>query len=248
MWDRPQLLIATSNLLLAVAALLVFYAVLYVLIRLPVFPLRHVDVQGHMAHVTRDQVQQLVRTELRGNFFTLDLEAARLKFQRLPWVRKAQLRRVWPDRLDVALEEHVAMASWGEGVLVNTHGETFAAERPKGLAEFVGPSGTEMEVSLRYAVMREQLAAIGLTPQRIVLSPRRAWQVRLSDGTVVELGREQRAEQVNQRMARLVGLYKAMLGRVHGPVQYVDFRYPNGFAVKLPGAQAAPPARRGEPG
>ena len=77
MWDNHRLLNGIANGLYAVAALLLLYGVLMVIMRLPIFPLREVEVSGRVAHTTRDQVQAIVAEQLKGNFFTLDLERAR---------------------------------------------------------------------------------------------------------------------------------------------------------------------------
>jgi cell division protein FtsQ len=73
-------------------------------------------------------VEAVVRNKLRGNFFTVDLEQTRRDFEKLPWVRKVDVRRHFPWRLDVALEEQVALARWNGTQLMNTHGEVFDAE------------------------------------------------------------------------------------------------------------------------
>ncbi|NIO43256.1 MAG: FtsQ-type POTRA domain-containing protein, partial [Burkholderiales bacterium] len=79
----------------------------------------------NVAHVTREQVRTIVVDELRGTFFTIDLQGAQTAFEKLPWVRRVDIRRRWPDRLVVAIEEHRELARWGNTALVNLHGELF---------------------------------------------------------------------------------------------------------------------------
>jgi cell division protein FtsQ len=226
-----------ANLLYAIAAILLLYAVLFLMVHLPLFPLREVKVNGELQHVTREQVQFIVTRALKGNFFTLDLNKTRRTFEKLPWVRSVNVRRRWPDRLEVTLEEHQALARWGGTALVNSHGELFEAASDQTLPVFSGPADGVVEVTSQYQVFRQQLAAIGRQPVAVSLSPRRAWQVTLDDGLVVELGREQ----VEARLEKFVRVYDRTLGRLKQPVNYVDLRYPNGFAVRLGGAAAAKP-------
>ena len=119
MWDNHRLLSGIATGLYAVAGLLLAYAIGVAVVRLPIFPIREVEVSGQIAHTTQNQVQQIVAHELKGNFFTLDLEQARAAFEKLPWVRKAHVRRQWPDHLLVELEEQVAVARWRDSALVN---------------------------------------------------------------------------------------------------------------------------------
>ena len=98
MWDRPQALLWVANFLYALAAVMLLYGTIYVVVHLPIFPLKEVRVDGELHHVNREQIKFIVKRHLQGNFFTLDLEKARDAFQKLPWARKVSIRRRWPDR------------------------------------------------------------------------------------------------------------------------------------------------------
>lgn len=230
MWDKPGALNAISNALFAAAALLLAYGVFYFAMRLPVFPLREVRIMEAPAHVTAQQIETIVTQEVKGNFFTLDLGRARSGFEKLPWVRNVNVRRQWPDRLEVSLEEHVPLGRWSATALVNTYGELFAAAYDGQLPAFVGPAGSEKEIAIQYGYFKRSLAALGMTPVQVQVSPRRAWQVRVSNGITLQLGREN----VEPRLDRFIAVYERTLGRLQRRITYVDLRYPNGFAVGIP--------------
>ena len=230
MWDRPDLLNPLASALYGVAAALALYGAAAALVNLPAFPLTEVRVVEAPAHVTRAQVEAIVKGELRGNFFTLDLAAARGAFERLPWVRRVAVRRHWPGRLEVALEEHVPLARWGENGLVNTHGEIFAGAYDGELPAFSGPAGTAKEIAIQYEYFRRTLAGIGLAPSQVTVSPRRAWRMKLANGLTLELGRDE----IEARLARFVSAYGRTVATLGRRVEYVDLRYSNGFAVLVP--------------
>jgi cell division protein FtsQ len=234
MWDNHRVLNGVASGLYGVAAALIAYGVLMAIIQLPIFPLREVEVTGRVSHITRDQVQSVISAHMRGNFFTLDLEAARAAFEKLPWVRHANVRRQWPDRLDVDIEEHVALARWRDSALVNTYGEVFEAASSETLPVFVAPAGTSVEVTQSYAAFRQLLAPLSRQPVRVVLSERRAWELDLDDGYVLELGRDQTEE----RLQRFVVAYGRTLAQLPSRPYRVDLRYSNGFAVRTAAAAA----------
>ncbi len=243
MWDKPDILNAIASLLFAAAFLLVAYGTLHYVVRLPVFPLREVRISGALAHVTVGQVEVIVKRELQDNFFTLDLAQARAAFERLPWVRKVNVRRQWPDRLDVTLEEHVPLARWGSVALVNIQGEVFTAAYDGMLPLFVGPPASAKEIAIQYGYFQRSLAAIGQVPAQVRVSPRRAWQVRLESGLTLELGRES----IESRLDRFIAVYERTVNRLQRKIDYVDLRYPNGFAVRVPELKFEPQdARRGK--
>jgi cell division protein FtsQ len=205
-----------------------------------VFALRTVRVDGDLQHVVRADVIRALRGKVRGTFFTVDLEAMRALFEGIPWVRRAEVRRRWPDRLEVRIEEHLALARWGQGKearLVNTRGELFPGRSDAALPLFSGPIGTEGEVARRYASFRELLAPLALEPQQVVLSSRFAWQLRLSNGLTVQLGRDSDKDSLEERLAKFVAAYPQTLGRMGRRSDYVDLRYPNGFALRVPESQ-----------
>ena len=235
MWDRPDLLNRAASVLYVLAGLLVAYALVWLTVRLPVFALRHVEVSG-AEHITRAQVESIVRSEMKGTFFTLNLPHVRRAFENLPWVREVQLRRHWPDRLQVTFVEHVPLARWGNAALVNTHGEVFHAAYDGKLPTFVGPAGTAKEIAIQYDFFRRNLAALGTQPVMVQVTPRRAWQVRLEGGPTLELGRED----VEARLARYIEVHERTVGALKRRVAYVDLRYANGFAVRIPELKGEP--------
>lgn len=244
MWDKPQALNRIADLLAAVALLLAGYAAVHVMVFQAVLPVRTVQVTSQLTFVTAQEIAALLRRELRGNFFTVDLAQLRGGFEHLPWVRKASLRRHWPDRLEVTLEEHVPIARWGATALVNTHGEIFEASYDGTLPVFVGPVESAKEITIQYGYFRSSLAAIGKTPAVVQVSPRRAWQVRIDGGPTLELGREQ----VEARLARFIAAYARTVENYEQRIDYIDLRYANGFAVRVRGLRhdkADPKVRAG---
>ena len=119
---------ATALVLAAVAALALLAAALNWAIRQPVFSIRAIRMEGEVTRNSAATLRANTAARVNGNFFTLDLGAARRAFEAVPWVRKAVVTRVWPNRLAVRVEEHRSAALWGSGSdqLVNTQGEVFA--------------------------------------------------------------------------------------------------------------------------
>lgn len=234
MWDNHQALDLLASSLFTLVALMVLYAFSQWAINLPVFPLKEVSVSainsssGKLKQVTRDQIDDAVRSEVRGNIFTVDINAVRDAFRKLPWVRNATVRRVWPQGLEVMLEEHIALARWGSTALVNTYGEVFNAASEEKLPLLEGPAGSSGEMMRQYAAFSELLQPLQQSIEQISLSPRRAWRVRLDNGILLELGREQ----METRLARYAGVHGLSIAQLNQQLSYVDLRYPSGFAVR----------------
>lgn len=240
MWDKPHILFWLANGFYTVAALLALYAALYFVIRLPWFELKTVNVNGDLAHVTPEQLMTTARS-LKGNFFTLDLDEARYRFEKLPWVRGVSLRRQWPDRLDVTLEEQIPLARWGGGGLVNMQGEVFAGDTAVPLPLFSGPAGTSQDIAKAYATFTQSLEPIRRRPTQVQMTARRAWQLRLDNGMILALGRAR----IEARLQNFAAVYERTVGAMQWQPDYVDLRYDNGFALRVPEAmrRAGAPAK-----
>ena len=242
MWDKPQALNWLANFFYALALVLFLYGFIFVVVHLPIFPLKEVRVDGELAHVNREQISLIVKRHLKGNFFTLDLVQTRDAFRKLPWVRNVSVRRRWPDKIEVVVEEHQEMARWGNIALVNTYGELFHAASNSDLPVFYGPGDGVKEVATQYGIYSQLIAATGMKVAQLALTPRRAWQITTDKKMVIELGREQ----METRLTKFVSVYQSTLAKLGAQIRYADLRYPNGFAVRRPmpvaqaTAQAAP--------
>jgi cell division protein FtsQ len=232
MWDNPRVLNLAAGALVGMAALAFAVAAVVLLVRSPWFPLRYIEVEHPLQKTRRAEIEAAVRRHVMGNFFAVAPADLRAALEQLPWVRRASVRRVWPDRLEVALEEHVPLARWGDNALINTYGERFQGSTDADLPRFLGPAGSEHEVAQRYARFSEALAPLGAALESVVLTPRYAWQLRLSSGLQIMLGRD--GDAAEARLRKFVAIYAGTLGRMDRKHDYVDLRYPNGFALRMP--------------
>lgn len=232
MWDNPRILNLAAGALVGIATLAFAGAGAYLLWKSPLFPLREIEVTNALAHTSKSEVEQATRGRIAGNFFAVSPDGVRLALEALPWVRSASVRRVWPDRLQVEIEEHVAFARWGDDALVDTFGEKFPGKSAEPLPLFAGPVGSEREVAFRYARFAAIVAPLGAALERVVLTKRFAWQLRLAGGLDIMLGRD--ADLAEERLRRFVSVYGVTLKEMPRRHEYVDLRYPNGFALRVP--------------
>lgn len=246
MWDDARQLNAIAAGLTLIAAALLLWGSLAWAARQGAFAIREVVFRGPLVHVSTGHLEGVVRDELRGTFFTMDLDRARASFARVPWVKSVAMRRQWPHRLEVTVEEFVPYARWNETGLVDARGEVFSAEYDGELPQFEGPDGRALEVVARYREWGEALAPVTLALESVRLSARGSWRLvaRGSGGTLaIELGRDE----PGARLARFVSAYGRTIGalaRAGTRIEHVDLRYRNGFAARVPGFKERAPKRK----
>ena len=244
MWHDVKALNASASGLVALSVLACAAAGVWWVANRPVFDLRAIRVEtmdkSEFKHVNHLTLRNGTQGRLAGNFFTADLEQVRKVFESVPWVRRASVRREWPNQLIVALEEHEALGTWGEdGRLLSVKGDVFTAnlaeaEEDHELPEFSGPDGSEKEVLARYGELKNWFAPASLVPKSVALSGRYAWTVKLDNGATVALGREATHDTLHQRVMRLVGIWPQISSRVPN-IETIDMRYQNGLALSAAG-------------
>ncbi len=229
MWDNADALTRLGRLILLATLLFAVWIVGRVALE-AAFPFRQVSVVGANHADTQIAAKKLVRN-LGGGFFSMNLQQVHRDFEALPWVRQAQVRRLWPGRLVIELDEHRAAAAWNDRATLDTHGDTFPVQPWTGLPRIYAPEGMQRELARNYGEFAALVKPMNLRIEQVVVSARLSWRVRLSDGNgsqsaiSIELGRDRLVE----RLARFTRFYPQALAAV-GPMHRVDMRYPNGFA------------------
>ncbi|MES2317811.1 MAG: cell division protein FtsQ/DivIB [Pseudomonadota bacterium] len=241
MWQDVRALNAVASGLVAVVVVVLIAAGVWTVSQRPMFTLRTVTVQSmygmELEHVNKLTLRAGVLGRIKGNFFTTNLEQVRTAFESVPWVRRATVRREWPDQLIVEVEEHEPLGTWGEdGRLLSVKGDVFTAnlaeaDEEHDLPALEGPEGSEKEVLARFAELRAWFAPLRLTPEKLSLSSRYAWTVKLDNGTKVALGREPDRFTLKARVERLVKIYPQLAKLLPEGIDTIDMRYQNGLAL-----------------
>ncbi|MEO8487564.1 MAG: cell division protein FtsQ/DivIB [Betaproteobacteria bacterium] len=211
------------------------------------FAFREVVVATPLERSSPAELEAAIRSDLAGTFFTLDLDAARTALARVPWVRGVALRRQWPGRLEVAVDEYVPYARWGDAALVSPDGEVFAAVYDGELPQLDGPEARAADVTARHREWSALVAPLGLSLRAVTVSARGGWRLKAA-GTAAALAIELGRDEPDARLARFVAVYGRTIGalaRSGTRVGEVDLRYRNGFAARVPGFREKP-ARRAE--
>ena len=194
-------------------------------------PIRHVQVEGDIRHIDPKQLAARIQRGVSGGFFSLDLEALSERLEALPWVYAVGVRRVWPDRLVVHIEEQQPIARWGDKLLLNRYGEVFDPGGAFGnlaLPRISGVHGRETDLILFFAQADRVLAPLGLGMVALREDARGDQRLILANGIELALGRKNRMK----RLKRFAMAYRKTLQPFMNRIAVLDLRYANGFAVR----------------
>ena len=245
-WHSPTVMDRVSAFLVTASVLIMLGTVGWWLMNRPVFTVKRVlvdTIAGPLVHVSERQIQIALSEAINGTVLLTDLAAIQRAVQAMPWVRKATVRRVWPNRLLIRIEEHRAVAQWeGSRLLVNSYGEAFNAPIAEHLEDcrlirLAGPADTQRLVLDRARQMHGWLAPLNQPLEKLTLSAQYAWTAQLAGGLTLELGRDALPTPLEERIRMFVKT-RAWLDRELSSADHtatlgrVDLRYAIGYAFR----------------
>ncbi|MGF1762308.1 cell division protein FtsQ/DivIB [Aliivibrio kagoshimensis] len=193
-------------------------------------PLSKLIIQGDLYHVDDSDVRYALQSvDTIGTFMTQDVDQLQNALLALPWISHVSVRKQWPDTIKVFAVEHQAAAIWNNEQLLNADGDIFngkVSELQEKKVSLYGPEASSHEVLNVFNETEQRLKSLSVSLKSVVLSERRAWQMELSNGIRIELGRDAR----NERIARFIALYQRIMSSSK-PIEYIDLRYDTGAAV-----------------
>lgn len=223
-WLRRVVLVAGLALLTATpAALLIKW-------HAQSFAVQAVTIEGEFHNAQAHEIELALRPYVEGDFFTANLTNARAALLELSWIRDVSLKRRWPNRIIVKIEEQVPVAIWNETQFLNDAAGIFKhryIDQAQALAKLSGPAASEQKVLAQFVLWRSWLRQAGLDLVGIRLDERHSWMLITGDGVGINLGKEK----VEARLQRFLRAFPRHLRSRMSEVRAIDLRYSNGFAV-----------------
>jgi cell division protein FtsQ len=240
----------TSVALFGLAFLLCMASAIGWLLRHPVFSIQGITVKGNVTHSNVVTLRANVLPQLSGNFFTLNLLQARQAFEQIPWIRSALVRREFPNRLSVTLDEFQPVAQWGfegDGKFLSVEGAVFEVNADDVDSETLpllkGPESQAKTVLEMYKFLKPMMAKMDMSLDKLELSQRGSWTAQLASGATLELGHGTQ-EEISERLQlffKTLTQVASRYGRTVTSLLSADLRYDNGYALRLRGVSTVVP-------
>lgn len=190
-------------------------------------PLKNILVSGELARVAAKEIENTVNKGKVVSLFSINVDQLHIDIENLPWVYQASIRKSWPDTLKVYVVEQEPSAFWNQDMLLNKYGGIFDASLEGIQVPYLfGPGGSELTVLQGLRAMQGLLDMSDLEISELSLSERYAWQLKLTNGVSIRLGRTEFMD----RLQRFIDVYPLLLEN-EKTVEYVDLRYDTGLAV-----------------
>lgn len=217
------------------------------------FPITTVRVTGQH-HTSPQSLATILNSLATGGFFTVDRPALRVALlTAFPILKEVQINRVWPDTLQISLQEYQPIAYWNPtrspkqvlgttdprspkqvlDSLVDAQGLLFTVPGPpsqelSALPTFSGPKNCLQALVNRFRELNSYLTPVGLKIEELQCHATHAWTVILNNHLTLLLGRDN----IEQRIQRFTQTLSFLKKLSFYPNLTIDLRYTNGFAVQ----------------
>lgn len=222
------------------------------------FRIQQVHIDGPLNFVSDQTVQTAVMPYVNHGFFNISVDSVVKDLQVLPGVASVSVRRVFPDKVWIHIQEVTPVAFNGpeEESLVDQQGNIFTPElfnHTSGLPIFVGPIDQMKAMVDFYKKIKNPMQTAGLQIKEINLDALGQWEVLTLNGLEIDCGQQDALS----RLTDFLTAYPSVLAQHKAEMQMqvktkkkyhshrgvdtasdlallkkADLRYDNGFALQ----------------
>jgi cell division protein FtsQ len=185
-----------------------------------------------------------MHSNIRGNFYSIDLFKTKQAFESITWVNQAVIKRVYPNHIEVKLSEFKPKAIWGGRAdlkLIDDLGIIFEAsaedEEYDQMPQFIGSEGQGKVMLDMYKDLVIAFAPLQYKLKVLELNARGSWIATLEGDARIELGRGNANNVVGraQKFANGADQLLTKLNKKTNDIEYVDLRHTDGYAMRMHG-------------
>jgi|GEM_PF-1036107 len=196
-----------------------------------VFPVRRVVVEASFQHISQQTLRNTIIPYIKKSFFLVSIKELRTVLLKLPWSFEVTVRRVWPDKLLVKIEEQKIVARWNSNALLNSNGKIFIPPKMLVINNLPLLTGSDDQVDMiwrYYLDANKFLYPMEFYVVRMDLLPSKDVKILLNNGVLIIITSDNFVMNIDS----FVKNYSQIIKGKKDQVQSIDFRYNNGFAVK----------------
>lgn len=186
-------------------------------------------VASSLNRVSKQDIAQIVKRYEYDGFFTLRLKEFENDLNDLGWVYKANIKRQWPYKLVIEIEEQMPMFRWNQDYLLNKYGQPFPVDdesfedRPLLKGEY----GREQVLAQLYEQYNHQFNALGIAIKSLEEDARYDKVMHLNNGVIINMGRDN----VELQMQRCLKMFALLSDEERTAIATIDLRHSHGLAI-----------------
>lgn len=216
--------------LILLSAIMVTLSYLIVSNDKSILPIKTVKVSGDYTYTSPSLIKDIYKSHINNGFISLNIQKLRNAIMELPWVNSVKINRVWPDSVEILLDENKAFAIWNNTHLITANGSIFSPPAKmdiSGLPMIEGSDELKEEIIKKFNTIQNILRPTNNEIASLSFSNINEWNVTLKNNVILKLG----SVGIEDRLKKLISKYDKIIGEKIVNIKSIDLRYINGFAI-----------------
>lgn len=192
-------------------------------------PIENIRISGEFRQLDTDKLQQQLKPYLGAGFFSVDIQKIQDQVSQQAWIEEVSVHRVWPGKIEVSVTEKQPFARWDETHLLSTRAEVFEADSKAfmQLPLINGYVDQSAQLLQRYLTLKQKFDEQGIQLTALTEDRKGSLSLLLNDQLKVSLG----TDETELKILNMLALYPMHIKPKQEFIEYIDFRYSNGFAI-----------------
>ena len=193
-------------------------------------PITEFEIEGEFTLIDKEDLLKSVQHFGPQGFININLNELKQELNHSLWIDSLAIRKEWPNKLKITIEESQPRAKWYDSHLLLSNGALVALDTVNSremLPILTGPVESQREVLTKYLEIQDMFTSTNLIIQQLHLLPHGAWRMKLSEDIEVYLGKKE----INAKIQRLLLLWNNAFTGHESKLASIDLRYSNGAAV-----------------
>lgn len=186
-----------------------------------------VNVRGDMIVWNAQDLEKQVAWVIGNGFYSADLNAVYDALINIPLIEDVQVRKRWPNYIEITVSEDIPMAVWNGSHLIGANGELMAIPEHLNVDYLTAVSGSSEYLASsikKFRTIQQAMDIKDIKIEQLTVSNTGSLSMKLSNHWQVQIGRIE----LEQRALRLK---KLIAGLPSNDISAVDLRYGKGAAI-----------------
>ena len=195
------------------------------------FPIKNISIESKMINVNKDDVFEKSKNYLNSkSFFNFKINILKKEIEEVPWVKSADIRRVYPGEIKIYIEEHIPIAIWNNESYMNNIGDIFFIHDIKKNLPIISSNQSGNKIMFEYFSLLLKYISdenFDIKIKKIEENDIRSLSAYLSSGIIVKFG----SKDIRGKILTFIKVYKTLNTSDLEKIRYIDMRYSNGFSI-----------------
>jgi cell division protein FtsQ len=195
------------------------------------FPIKEISIESKIINTSKDDVFEKSKNYLNSkSFFNFKINILKKEIEKVPWVKSADIRRVYPGKIKIYIEEHAPIAIWNNKSYMNDVGDIFLIQDiKKNLPVIISNQSGNKIMFLYFTLLLKYISDYNFDMEikKIEENDIRSLSAHFSSGIIVKFG----SKDIRNKIHAFVKIYNTLNSSDLEKIGYIDMRYSNGFSI-----------------